>query len=42
MKESKIILKKALSFNTASEVRSYVQDYMLKRFPDEFNVEEED
>jgi phosphotransferase system enzyme I (PtsI) len=40
LKESKIVLKKALSFNTASEVRSYVNDYMIKRFPDEFNVEE--
>lgn len=41
MEESKLMLKKALSFNTASEVRSYVQDYMVKRFPDEFGVEED-
>lgn len=41
LKESKTILKKALSFNTASEVRSYVQNYMAKRFPDEFKAEED-
>ncbi len=29
-------MEKALSFNTASEVRAYVQDYMMRRFPDEF------
>lgn len=40
LEESKTVLKKALSFNTASEVRSYVNDYMMKRFPGEFNVEE--
>ncbi len=40
LEESKTVLKKALSFNTASEVRSYVNDYMLKRFQDEFIVEE--
>ncbi len=40
LEESKTVLKKALSFDTASEVRSYVNDYMMKRFPEEFNVEE--
>lgn len=41
LEESKKVLKKALSFNTSSEVRSYVQDYMKKRFPDEFKTEED-
>jgi len=41
LKESKTMLKKALSFNTASEVRSYVQNYMAKRFPGEFKAEED-
>ena len=41
MKESKLLLKKALSFNTASEVRACVHDYMIKRFPDEFKIEED-
>ncbi|MDI6741189.1 MAG: phosphoenolpyruvate--protein phosphotransferase [Smithella sp.] len=40
LKEAKVMLKKALSFNTAKEVRSYVQDYMIKRFPDEFAEED--
>jgi hypothetical protein len=34
-------LKKALSFNTASDVRAYVNDYMVRRFPDEFKNEDE-
>jgi hypothetical protein len=34
-------LEKALSFNTASEVRAYVVDYMMGRFPDEFQNEED-
>jgi phosphotransferase system enzyme I (PtsI) len=41
LEESKVVLKKALTFNTASEVRSYVNDYMVKRFPDEFKAEED-
>jgi len=41
IKESKVLLEKALSFSTASEVRAYVQDYMMGRFPDEFQKEEE-
>jgi phosphotransferase system enzyme I (PtsI) len=40
-KESKVLLEKALTFSTASEVRAYVQDYMIGRFPDEFQKEEE-
>ncbi|HPD56555.1 MAG TPA: phosphoenolpyruvate--protein phosphotransferase [Smithellaceae bacterium] len=39
--ESKELLEKALSFNTAQEVRGYVQQYMLKRFPDEFQCDDE-
>jgi phosphotransferase system enzyme I (PtsI) len=41
VKESKLLLEKALSFNTASEVRAYVVDYMMGRFPDEFQNEED-
>jgi phosphotransferase system enzyme I (PtsI) len=41
VKESKLLLGKALSFNTASEVRTYVNDYMIRRFPGEFNNEDE-
>jgi phosphotransferase system enzyme I (PtsI) len=41
LEESKLMLKKALSFNTASEVRAYVNDYMVRRFPDEFKNEDE-
>ena len=41
LKESKTLLKKALTFSTASEVRACVQDYMSRRFPDDFETEEE-
>lgn len=41
VKESKILLEKALTFSTASEVRAYVQDYMTGRFPGEFQNEED-
>ena len=41
LEESKLMLKEALSFNTASEVRAYVNDYMVRRFPDEFQNEED-
>lgn len=41
VKESKILLEKALTFSTASEVRAYVQDYMMGRFPGEFQNEED-
>ncbi|MGA3280589.1 MAG: phosphoenolpyruvate--protein phosphotransferase [Smithella sp.] len=41
LEESKLLLKKALTFNTAAEVRAYVHDYMAKRFPDEFQIEED-
>lgn len=40
-KESKILLDKALTFSTASEVRACVQDYMMGRFPGEFQNEED-
>jgi phosphoenolpyruvate-protein phosphotransferase (PTS system enzyme I) len=39
--ESKIMLNKALSFDTSSEVRGYVNDYMVRRFPDEFKNEDD-
>ena len=38
LKESKLLLEKALSFNTASEVRAYVHDYMVRRFPENFKM----
>ncbi|HUN53907.1 MAG TPA: phosphoenolpyruvate--protein phosphotransferase [Smithella sp.] len=41
LEESKLLLKKALTFNKASEVRAYVHDYMAKRFPDEFQIEDD-
>jgi len=36
LKEAKSLLTKVMSFNSAVETRAYVQDYMLKRFPEEF------
>jgi len=41
LKEAKALVKKALSFNTGSEVRAYVNDYMNKRFPEDFPIEED-
>jgi phosphotransferase system enzyme I (PtsI) len=41
LQESKLLLQKAMSFNTAAEVRSCVQEYMLERFPGEFQREED-
>jgi phosphotransferase system enzyme I (PtsI) len=41
LKESKLLLEKALSFNMASEVRMCVHDYMKKRFPVEFQNEDD-
>jgi len=41
LEESKALLNKALSFSTASEVRAYVQDYMCRRFPEDFQVDED-
>ena len=38
--EAQELLRKAMSFNNAGEVRSYVQDYMSDRFPDEFQKKE--
>ena len=34
------MLKKALSFNTASKCGLMFNDYMIRRFPDEFQNEE--
>lgn len=41
LKDAKVILKKALSFNTSTEVRAYVQDFMTQRFPNEFQKGED-
>ncbi|MEN6510186.1 MAG: phosphoenolpyruvate--protein phosphotransferase [Smithella sp.] len=40
LSESRKLLKKAMSFNNALEVRAYVQNYMNGRFPDEFQKKE--
>ncbi|MFO7569428.1 MAG: putative PEP-binding protein, partial [Smithellaceae bacterium] len=39
--EARDLTRKAMSFNTAGDVRSCVQAYMLQRFPDEFQKKEE-
>lgn len=41
LKEAKALLKKALSFSVASDVRSYVRNYMIEHFPREFQKEED-
>lgn len=41
MKESKLLLEKALSYNIASEVRMCVHDYMKERFPVAFKNEDD-
>ncbi len=41
LKDAKVLLKKAMSFSVASEVRAYVQDYMKQHFPREFQKEED-
>ncbi|PKN76569.1 MAG: phosphoenolpyruvate--protein phosphotransferase [Deltaproteobacteria bacterium HGW-Deltaproteobacteria-10] len=41
LKDAKMLLKKAMSFSVASEVRAYVQDYMKQHFPMEFQKEED-
>lgn len=41
LKEAKTLLKRALSFDSATEVRAYVNNYMVQRFPNEFKKEEE-
>jgi phosphotransferase system enzyme I (PtsI) len=38
--EARELLKKAMSFNNAGDVRACVQDYMSDRFPDEFQKKE--
>jgi len=40
LSESKKLLTQAMSYNNASDVRAYVQDYMSDRFPDEFQKKE--
>ncbi len=40
LSESKKLLTQAMSYNNAFDVRSYVQDYMNERFPDEFQKKE--
>ena len=39
--EASVLTNKALSFNSATDVRAYVQDHMFQRFPDEFLKREE-
>jgi len=41
LEEAKVLLRKAMSFNVASEVRAYLQDYMTQHFPKEFQKEED-
>jgi phosphotransferase system enzyme I (PtsI) len=36
LKESRELLRKVMSFSSATEIRRYVEDYMGKRFPEEF------
>lgn len=38
--EAQKLLKQAMSYNTATEVRTYVQNYMNERFSDEFQKKE--
>jgi len=40
LKEAKNLLKKAMSFGAASDVRAYVQGYMIQHFPREFQKED--
>jgi phosphotransferase system enzyme I (PtsI) len=40
LEESRRLLTQALSYNSAAEVRAYVQDYMIHHFPDEFQKRE--
>jgi hypothetical protein len=35
------LLKKAMTFNAASEVRDYVENYMRHKFPEEFEKVED-
>ena len=41
LRDAKVLLQNAMSFNVASEVRAYVQDYMTQHFPNEFQKEED-
>jgi phosphotransferase system enzyme I (PtsI) len=41
LKEAKTLLKKAMTFSAASEVRGYVENYMRQQFPEEFEKVED-
>jgi phosphotransferase system enzyme I (PtsI) len=41
LKEAKILLNKAMTFNAASEVRGYVEKHMRQKFPEEFEKVED-
>ena len=41
IEEAKALLKKAMSFSSSVEVRSYVHDFMMQRFPLELHKEED-
>jgi len=41
LEEAKVLLEKAMSFSVASDVRTYVQDYMTQHFPQEFQKDED-
>ncbi len=36
VEEAKVLLRKAMSFSSATEIRMYVEEYMERRFPEEF------
>jgi phosphotransferase system enzyme I (PtsI) len=36
LQESRELLNKVLAFNSATEIRDYVEHYMRRRFPEEF------
>jgi phosphotransferase system enzyme I (PtsI) len=41
LKEAKILLNKAMTFNAAYEVRGYVEKHMRQKFPEEFEKVED-
>jgi phosphotransferase system enzyme I (PtsI) len=41
MKEAKTLLRKVMTFATATEIRNYVEQAMRKRFPDYFSMNEQ-
>lgn len=40
MKESKELLKKAMTFTTAAEIEKFVRSYMIQRFPEVFTIDD--